>query len=114
METPFYRKERKRIDFRRLLRTFLRSRKAVATAIIGVPFVIYFVFGSHGVIQRVRLEREKADLEDKIREAQLETKRLQEESKALDNDMKEIEKVAREKYNMVREGETLYKVNRNK
>jgi cell division protein FtsB len=45
-----------------------------------------------------------------IRSAEAENKRLQAESKALDGDKKVIEKVAREKYGMVREGETVYKV----
>jgi len=114
MDNLYYRKKKKLIDVRSLLRKFLRSRRAVVTAVVGVPLMMYLVFGSHGIIQRIGLENEKASLERKIKEAQEETKRLQAESKALDTDMKEIEKVAREKYNMIREGETLYKVNKKK
>ena len=53
---------------------------------------------------------EKAELEAKIQQAMEETKQLQADSKALDGDKKAIEKVAREKYGMIREGETVYKV----
>ncbi len=112
MDSPYYRKKKKLVDLRAILRRFLRNRRAVVTAIIGIPMALYLLFGSHGVIQRMRLQSEKAELEAKIRDAEAETKRLQEESKALDSDMKAIEKVAREKYGMVREGETLYRVNK--
>ncbi len=54
------------------------------------------------------------ELEVKIREAEAETKRLRAESKALDGDLEAIEKVAREKHGMIRDGETVYKVDRNK
>ena len=70
------------------------------------------LFGNRGILQRVRLQHQKAELEAKIRQAQEETKTLQSQSKALDGDKKAIEKVAREKYGMVREGEKVYKVNK--
>ena len=51
-------------------------------------------------------------MERKIREADAETKALQAQSKALDGDKKAIEKVARERYGMVRQGEKVYKVDK--
>ena len=112
MNSLFYRKEKKRWDFRGLLKKFLKSRRAVISVVIGVPLILFLLFGSHGIIQRTRLQHQKVDLEMKIQEAEAEAKRLQAESKALDGDKKAIEKVAREKYGMVRDGETVYKVNK--
>ena len=50
----------------------------------------------------------------KVAEAEAEGKRLRAEIKALDGDRKAIEKVAREKHGMIHEGETVYKVKRNR
>ena len=107
----FYRKERKRIDARALLKKVLKNRRAVLAVIVGAPILLYVVFGHRGILQRIRLEREKTALEVKIRAAEAEGKALQAESKALDGDKKAVEKAAREKYNMVKEGEHVYKVN---
>ena len=114
MDNLFYRKEKKKFDVGALLKRLLRNKRAMVTLVIGVPLAAYLLFGNRGIIQRVRLQNQKADLEERIREAEAETKRLQAESKALDGDKKAIEKVAREKYGMVREGETVYKVNKKK
>ncbi len=64
------------------------------------------------MVKRVQLQREKANLEEQIRTAEAEQRALQAQSKALDGDKAAIEKVAREKYGMVKEGETVYRVNR--
>ena len=112
MDNQFYRKEKKRFDIRGGLKKLLRNRRAMVGLIIGIPLALYLLFGSRGIIQRVRLQSQKTELESKIREAEAETRRLQTESKALDGDRKEIEKVAREQHGMIREGETVYKVNR--
>ena len=112
MDNLFYRKEKKQWDVRGLLKKSLKSRRAVLAVVVGFPVVLFLLFGSHGIIQRVRLQNQKVELEMKIRQAEEETKRLQAESKALDGDKKAIEKVAREKYGMHRDGETVYKVNK--
>lgn len=112
MDELFYRRRKKRIDLRGFARKLLKNLRAVAAMVLGVPLVLFLLFGSRGVVQRVRLQNQKADLETKIREANAETQRLNAELKALDGDRKAIEKVAREKYGMLREGETVYKVNR--
>ena len=80
----------------------------VAAAVLLV--MGFALFGNRGVFQRVRLEKQKAQMEAKIREAQEENQRLQAQSKALDGDKKAIEKVAREDHGMHRQGETVYRV----
>lgn len=110
MDNLFYRKQKKAFDFPALLKKVARNKRVSLGIVLGLPLVLFLLFGSHGVVQRIRLEHQKAELEAKIRDAEAETKRLQAESKALDGDKKAIEKVAREKYGMVRDGETVYKV----
>jgi len=112
MDNLFYRRKKKAFDIAGLVRKLIRNRRLVVALVIGVPLAVYLVFGNRGILQRVRLQQEKTELETKIREAETETRALQAESKALDGDRKAIEKVARERYGMVREGEKVYKVNR--
>ena len=82
------------------------------SAVLALAFVVgmYVLFNNKGVVQRIRLERERKEMIQKIQQAEKEQKQLQEQSKALEGDKKAVEKVAREKYGMVREGEKVYRV----
>lgn len=81
--------------------------------LLGIPFLLFVTFSNKGILQRMKLEEEKKLWQQKVQQAQIEQQRLQQQSKALDMDTSQggtVEKVAREKYGMVREGETVYKV----
>lgn len=78
--------------------------------IVGTLLVSYVLFNNRGIITRIRLEHQRQVMIEKVRTAEDETKRLQAYLKALDGDKETIEKVAREKYGMARDGETVYKV----
>lgn len=110
MDNLFYRKDKKKFDVRAMLKKLAKNKRAMLGLVIGVPLVLFLLFGSHGIVQRIRLQHQKTELESKIQQAEMETKQLQAESKALDGDKKAIEKVAREKYGMAREGETVYRI----
>ena len=110
MDNLFYRKSKKKFDVPAMLKKLAGNRRAMLGLVLGIPLVLFLLFGSHGIVQRIRLHGQKGELEAKIQQAGEETKRLQAESKALDGDKRAIEKVAREKYGMAREGETVYKV----
>jgi cell division protein FtsL len=112
MDDQFYRKDKKRSRGRTVLGRILRNRRLLILLVVAVPLALFLLFSSRGILQRIRLEAQKADLEEQIRAAREETRRLQAESKALDGDRAAIEKVAREKYGMVREGEKVYKIDR--
>jgi cell division protein FtsB len=86
------------------------NRRVVVTLVVLLPILAFVTFSNRGIIQRVRLTNEIRELEEKIRQTEIESKRLQAEVKALQTDRRAIEKVAREKYGMVRQGETVYKV----
>jgi cell division protein FtsB len=114
MDNLFYRKHDRKINLWQFLKKSLKNKRAVAGVVVGLPLMIFLLFGSHGIVQRIKLVRARGDLESKIQQAEEETRRLQVESKALDGDKKAIEKVAREKYGMIRDGETVYKVTKRK
>ena len=90
-----------------------KTRRRALFVIIGTLLVSYVMFNNRGIVARIRLEHERSVMIEKVRAADQETKRLESYLKALDGDKKTIEKVAREKYGMAREGETVYKVKKN-
>jgi cell division protein FtsB len=114
MDSLFLRKIRKPIDVKGLIHRALKNRRTVLALAAGIPVFLFILFGSRGIVQRVRLSGEKAGLERSIAAEEAKQRRLRAEVKALDGDRAAIERVAREKYGMVREGETLYKVRREK
>lgn len=112
MDSQFYRKDRKTFRLRERIRKLRKNKRLLIGLVIGIPFVLFLLFNGHGVVARVRLEKQKAELQEKIRTEQELSERLKATSKALDGDTQAIEKVAREKYGMVKEGETVYRVRR--
>jgi len=110
MDNLFYRKDRKRFDIKPFLKRLLKNKRLMVALLVAVPLLGFVVFGNRGILQRIRMQNEKAELDAKIRAAEAERKALESESKALDGDKKMIEKVAREKHGMVREGERVYRV----
>jgi cell division protein FtsB len=112
MDDQFYRKDKKPFDVKERALRLLRNKRFVVRFTLAAIVVSFVLFGNHGVVQRLRLQHQKSELADKVRDAEAETKHLQAESKALDGDAKAIEKAAREKHGMIREGETVYKVNK--
>jgi cell division protein FtsB len=110
MDDQYYRKAKAGAGFTGLVSRLLQNRLLVGTLLLGIPILGYVLFGSHGVLQRVRLEKQRSELEAKIKDAEVEARKLKEQSAALDGDRKTIEKVAREKHLMVRPGEKVYRV----
>ncbi len=112
MDSQYYRGARPKVTgwFKRLF----KKRNTLLTIIIVVPALGFVTFSNKGILQRLNLESQKRQMEEKIRQAEQEQVQLQAESKALDSDPRAIEKVAREKYGMIREGETVYRVKKGK
>ena len=109
MENLFYRKKKSPWDLRELLRRLRRNRRALIPFALALFLVGYVIFADHGLLQRVRLARQKSEMEQKLREAEAEYIRLKGELKALENDRATLERVAREQHGMVRSGETVYR-----
>lgn len=114
MDEQFYRKARPKFSVWGWLKKRLKNRIVLISLLILLPVLSYVTFGNRGILKRVGLESEKAAMQEKVKEALAEQKLLQERSTALDKDPKAIEKIAREKYGMIREGETVYKIKKEK
>lgn len=86
-----------------------RSTKFIVI-IVGLFFLIgilFLFFNEYGVLKFIKLNRQVNELNEKIRTVEIENKRLQAEIDSLENKVPaKIEKVAREKYNMMRPGES--------
>jgi cell division protein FtsB len=113
-EDQYYRKSRKKPDAVELIKKVWKNKTARLILLLFVPILSFIMFSNRGVLQRVNLENQKQEIQEKVKQVQQEQLQLQQQSKALDNDPKAIEKVAREKYGMIREGETVYKVKKEK
>ena len=113
MDDQYFRKEKKTSSptWRKIL--FKNKPLSISLLVVLIAFS-FMMFGNRGILQRLRLEEQKEELQTKIRQAQDEQRQLQQQSKALDSDPKAIEKIAREKYGMIRDGETIYKVKKEK
>jgi len=114
MDDQYYRKPKPKQSIILWLKKIIGNRRLFVTLLIAIPMVSFVMFSNKGVLKRMSLESDKQAMQDKVQQALREQSQLQRESKALDNDNRAIEKVAREKYGMIREGETVYKVKKEK
>lgn len=112
MDELYYRKERKSKPLQTWLRKLIRKKGFSYTLIIIIVVGGFLFFGNKGIYHHIQLRNQKEEYILKIQKALEEQRQLKEKSKSLDNDSIAIEKVAREKYGMIREGETVYKVRR--
>lgn len=110
MDSLFYRKIRSGFQIREVAKKLLKNKRATIKIVAGIVLAMYILLGNHGVVQRMRLSGEKAELLGKIERAEAENRNLRATAKALEGDRMAIEKVARERYGMIREGETVYKI----
>jgi cell division protein FtsB len=113
MEGQFLRRVQRPRWVQGISKRVFKTRRRAHFVIIGTLLVSYVMSNNRGIVARIRLEHERQVMIEKVRAADEETKRLESYLKALDGDKKTIEKVAREKYGMAREGETVYKVKKN-
>ena len=110
MSNDFYRRIQPQRAGRDFLRKALKNKKRTLLIILGCILILYVFFDNKGILARIRLESQRSEMIEKVKNAEEETKKLQAQAKALESDKKTLEKTAREKYGMVRQGETVYRV----
>ncbi len=93
-----------------IIRYIYHRRRFFLYLLVMLAVLSYAVFGKKGIMQRVELEMENRELKEKLKSEQDRSLMLQKEIEELKTSDKKIEKVAREKYNMVKDGEEIYKV----
>ncbi|MCK6600828.1 MAG: septum formation initiator family protein [Bacteroidetes bacterium] len=93
------------------LYSFLKEKRVIVLFLAVVLWIGWtLVMGDNGLRVRLNLELENRELKTALkRETEIQDS-LRKEIKLLQTDKKRIEKAAREKYGMVKPGETLYKV----
>ena len=114
MGDQFYRNIQPERLLKKIGKSAAKNKKRTIILIALFILVLYLLFDNKGIIKRLTLESEHREWIEKLKADSLETIRLQEQIKALEGDKKTIEKVAREKYGMKREGETVYQVKKDK
>ena len=79
--------------------------------IIILTGITYFFFNEHGIIKYVKLNNEIESLNEQIGKLEVENINLKNEIDSLKKEIPaKIEQVAREKYDMIREGEKTIEV----
>ncbi len=85
--------------------------KYIIFAIFFIIGLLYVFFNNSGVIKYLKMKQQVNALNDQIDSVNVENKRIKSEIDSLQNKIPaKIEKVAREKYNMIRKGETKIQV----
>jgi cell division protein FtsB len=88
-----------------------KHKGIVATcAVVLILFVIAAVYGDHGLVDLLRMQREQHELEHTAFDLQQQNERLRERIRRLRSDDHYIEKLARERLGLVRKGEIMYRV----
>jgi len=77
-----------------------------ALAIAGI-MIFTVLFGDHGIIQRIRLEVQVASIRNELEAEEAKRQKLEDRFKRT-SEPDEIERLAREKYHLSKEGETVY------
>jgi len=93
------------------LYAFLKEKRVIVLFLVVVLWIGWtLVMGDNGLRVRLNLEIENRELKTALKRETGIQDSLRKEIKLLQTDKKRIEKAAREKYGMVKPGETLYKV----
>ncbi|MCX6137446.1 MAG: septum formation initiator family protein [Ignavibacteriales bacterium] len=98
----------------KFLKKLWSNKKLSAVLFVVIVGVCFALFSTKGVLQRVRMEKEKTVWKKRIEEEMREQERLRRFSGDLDTSRFAIEKVAREEYGMIRPGEKVYRVRKSK
>jgi cell division protein FtsB len=91
-------------------RYFKYNKIALIFIVLIIIQIIISIFGSKGLLTRIRINSERKQLEQQLQQEIRNGEYLKKEIDELNNSDKKIEKVAREKYGMTKEGEKIYRI----
>jgi cell division protein FtsB len=91
-------------------RPLTTRRKITLAALAAVPVLLIFTFGNRGILKRVELEMESDRLYEQLSAERSLGDSLRTEIERMKSDSGVVEQLARERYGMVRSGETIYRV----
>jgi len=110
MEERFYRMRHPNRLLKDIAKKASKHKRRTVLIAIGLLVFLYCFFDNKGILARIRLEQQRKAMIEQVHADSVEIRKLQAQMKALEGDKKTIEKIAREKYGMVRDGETVYRV----
>lgn len=96
--------------FTRIIRFLKYNLRLTLVILFFISLLSFALFGNKGILQRMKLEDEKKELEQQLETEKKKAQELQKEIDELKTSDKKIEKLAREKYGMTREGEKIQKI----
>lgn len=96
--------------FKSIARFMKYNTRIVFVIIFFAGLLSLAVFGNKGILQRYKLEAERKELEKQLDDEYKKAEVLRKEIEELRTSDEKMEKVAREKYGMTKEGETIQKV----
>lgn len=91
-----------------------KNPKLIITLLVLAIVLGFMLFSNYGLYTRLKLRDEKHELEKQIINEKKVQDSLKHEIYKLKNENFEIERVAREKYGMIKPGEKVFLINRNK
>jgi cell division protein FtsB len=86
-----------------------RGRHLLAGAVLAVALYYAVWGGEYSAFDLGRVQRQRRAAQDSVAFLRRETDSLRAEAGKLENDPATIERVARERFGMIRDGETLYR-----
>ena len=90
---------------------FIKYHALLVLFIIFLCFAVYtYLFSNNGLMMRIKLEKEKRELEKQIDVENKKQDSLKNKVKEIQTSDQELEKIAREKYGMTKEGEKIYRI----
>ncbi len=110
MKNYFYRSGKPSFLLKNILRSVKNNKRRTVLILIASVVFLYMMFDNKGLITRIQLEQQKRQWIEQLRADSLELKRLQEQIKILETNRDTLERIARERYGMAREGETVYQI----
>jgi cell division protein FtsB len=86
-----------------------RGRHLLAAAVLAAALYYAAFGGEYSAFDLLRLKRDRYDAETRLARTRREVDSLKAQALKLERDPATIERVARERFGMIREGETLYR-----
>ncbi len=100
----------KRFSRRFRPRPLTLRRKTLYAALVAVPLLAILTFGNRGILKRLELEGDVSTLHETLYRDRASGDSLRREIARIKADTAAVERLARERYGMVRPGESIYRV----
>jgi cell division protein FtsB len=95
------------MNLKKIINISPKRRNQIITGLIISVFIVLFLFSDYGIIKRISVNMKVSELEELIEEENIMKDSLENRIDKLKKDTFLIEKTAREKYGMIKPGESV-------